>query len=146
MDTVCNIKTVSLQLNPTDPGTLAKESTKDPLIANVMRYTREGWPPKDVSNGSLQNDTLEIFCKLSVSLSTTHGCLLYRSKVVIPPSLRPQVMQLLHLGHFGMQRMKSLARTAVYWPGMDAKIMDLCHRCTTCAKHQKKPPKAANHP
>ena len=66
--------------------------------------------------------------------------------MVIPPSLRPQVLQLLHLGHFGMQRMKSLARTAVYWPGMDAEIMDLCHRCTTCAEHQKKPPKAANHP
>ena len=42
--------------------------------------------------------------------------------------------------------MKSLALTAVYWPGMDAEIMDLCHRCTTCAEHQKKPPKAANHP
>ena len=145
VDTVCTIKTVSLQLNPTDPGTLAKESTKDPLIANVMRYTREGWPPKDVSNGSLQNDTLEIFRKLSVSLSTTHGCLLYGSRVVTPPSLRPQVLQLLHLGHFGMQRMKSLACTAVYWPGMDAKIMDLYHRCTTCAVHQKKPLKAANH-
>ena len=146
MDTVCTIKTVSLQLNPTDPGTLAKESTKDPLIANVMRYTREGWPPKDVSNGSLKNNTLEIFRKLSVSLSTTHGCLLYGSRVVIPPSLRSQVLQLLHLGHFGMQRMKSLVRTAVYWPGMDAEIMDLCHWCTTCAEHQKKPPKAANHP
>ena len=24
--------------------------------------------------------------------------------------------------------------------------MDLCHQCTTCAEHQKKPPKAANHP
>ena len=47
VDTVCTIKTVSLQLDPTDPGTMAKESAKDPVIANVMRFTREGWPPKD---------------------------------------------------------------------------------------------------
>ena len=42
VDTVCTIKTVSLQLDPTDPGTMAKESAKDPFIANVMRFTREG--------------------------------------------------------------------------------------------------------
>ena len=34
VDTVCTIKTVSLQLDPTDPGTMAKESAKDPVIAN----------------------------------------------------------------------------------------------------------------
>ena len=83
---------------------------------------------------------------MAVSLSTANGCLLYGSRVVIPPSLRPQVLQLLHLGHFGMQRMKQLARTAVYWPRIDADIVDLCHQCTACAEHQIKPPKPANHP
>ena len=39
---VCTIKTVSLQLDPTDPGTMAKEWAKDPVIANVMCFTREG--------------------------------------------------------------------------------------------------------
>ena len=45
-----------------------------------------------------------------------------------------------------MQRMKQLARTAVYWLGIDADIMDLCHWCTACAEHQHKPPNPANHP
>ena len=145
VDTVCTIKTVSLHLDPTDPGTMAKESAKDPVIANVMRFTREGWPPKDkreASNGS----SIEDFRKVAVSLSTAHGCLLYGSRVVIPLSLRPQVLQLHHLGHFGMQRMKQLARTAVYWPRIDADIVDLCHRCTACAEHQIQRPKPANHP
>ena len=39
VDTVCTIRTISLQLNPTDQGVLAKESAKDPVIANVIRYT-----------------------------------------------------------------------------------------------------------
>ena len=147
VDTVCTIKTVSLQLNPTDPGTVAKESAKDPIISNVMRFTREGWPPKGSTNEDIRADgSIEAFQKLAISLSTAYGCLLYGSRVVIPPSLRPQVLQLLHLGHFGMQRMKQLARTAVYWLGIDADIMELCHRCTACAEHQKKPPKPANHP
>ena len=91
MDTVCIIYIISLQLNPLDPGVLPRESNKDPTISNVMRYTREGWSQK----GGLQEDTtLEIFQKLAVSLSTAHGYLLYGSRVVIPSSLRPQVLQL----------------------------------------------------
>ena len=42
--------------------------------------------------------------------------------------------------------MKQLARTAVYWPHIDADIVALCHKCTTCAEHQTNPPKSANHP
>eukprot|EP00731_Ephydatia_muelleri_P036837 Em0336g1a len=43
VDTVCTIKTVSLQLDPTDPGTMAKEWAKDPVIANNK-------PPKLATN------------------------------------------------------------------------------------------------
>ena len=53
--TASTIKAVSHQLNPADPGTLAKESAKDAVIANVMRYIREGWPPKDASNENMQD-------------------------------------------------------------------------------------------
>ena len=131
VDTVCTIKTVSLQLKPTDPETLAKESAKDPIISNVMRYTREGWPPKGSSNEDIKADgSIEAVRKLAISLSTAYGCLLYGSRVVIPPSLRPQVLQLLHLGHFGMQRMKQLARTAVYWLGIDASWLATIPRFT----------------
>ncbi|KAL5479670.1 hypothetical protein EMCRGX_G023226 [Ephydatia muelleri] len=94
VDTVCTIRTISLQLNPTDQGVLAKESAKDPVIANVIRYTREGWPPK-ASSGEIQRDySIEDFRKLSDSLSMGASC----------------------TGHFGIQRMKQLARTVVYWP------------------------------
>ena len=81
-----------------------------------------------------------------MSVSTLHGCLLHGTRVVIPPSLQPQVLELLHLGHFGIQQMKQLARTAVYWPRIDTDITNQCHQCQTCAEHQTKPAKTANHP
>ena len=46
VDTVFTIRTISHHLNPTDQGVLAKESSKDPAIVNVIWYTREGWRPK----------------------------------------------------------------------------------------------------
>ena len=60
--------------------------------------------------------------------------------------MQPQILDILHLGHFGMQRMKQLARSAVYWPHIDSQIEDTCRGCVSCAEHQNKPPKPANHP
>jgi len=48
VDTVYTIETLSLQVEPTDSGTLRKdlESSRDPTLTKVMRFTREGWPEK----------------------------------------------------------------------------------------------------
>ena len=137
VDVVCAIRTTGQQLNPTDPGVLARESANDPVISNVIRCTREGWPER-IPEIQTKGYSMENFKKISMSLSVAHGCLLNGSRVVIPSSLQPQVLQLFHLGHFGIQRMKQLARTAVYWPGIDKDIMDQCQQCSTCGEHQNK--------
>eukprot|EP00795_Rhopilema_esculentum_P005001 gene5001-biopygen83 len=127
-DCICTIKTVSKQLNAADPGVLSKETDKDRVLATVVRYTREGWPFSKIHEDSTDSEstryTVDAFKKIRESLSVTDGCLFYGARVVIPVSLQAQVLEILHLGHFGMQRMKQLARTAVYWPGIDASIAD----------------------
>ena len=45
-----------------------------------------------------------------------------------------------------MERMKQLARTAVYWPGIDAAIEMASRRCDSCGEHQNKPSKSPVHP
>ena len=45
-----------------------------------------------------------------------------------------------------MERMKQLARTAVYWPGIDSAIELTSRRCTSCGEHQNKPSKLPVHP
>jgi len=147
IDTICTIKLISMQIKPLDSTLLIKETSKDPVLANVMRYTREGWPSKsstdyDASKGYCIDD----FRKIRNSLSTVHGCLLHGSRVVIPTSLQPQVLQILHAGHFGMQKMKQLARTAVYWPRIDTDIVNQSRCCGVCAEHQNAPAKQPNHP
>jgi len=56
------------------------------------------------------------------------------------------VLQILHIEHFSIQRMKQLARTAVYWPNIDCDIAELCHHFTSCNEQQNQPAKAPNHP
>ena len=148
VDIVCMVKTISMQIsNSVESALLTKETKNDPILANVMRYTREGWPHKSPGDDDVQNGySVEDFRRIHTSLSTVHGCLLHGNRVVIPSKLQPQVLQLLHSGHFGMQRMKQLACTAVYWPRIDSDIVKLCHTCSTCAEHQNSPSKLGNHP
>lgn len=144
-DTICMVKTISLQIDPTDPTLVAKETSKDPVLGIVMRYTREGWP-LSTGKGEQSTNSTQAFKHIKDSLTVTDGCLFYGLRLVIPTSLQAKVLNILHLGHFGMQRMKQLARTAVYWPGIDSCIMDLCRGCHACAEHQNKPPKPPVHP
>ena len=72
MDKVCAIKVLSLQIRPVDSNILRHESGKDPVIATMMRYIREGWPLKQTEI----NEDVKKYQKLSDSLSVCHGCLL----------------------------------------------------------------------
>ena len=105
VDCVCTVKTISLQLNPGDPGVLKKETAKDSVLATVMRNIREGWPQSKIRVEKQVNEEsgygADAFKKICNSLSVSNGCLFYGTRVVIPLSLQPQVLEILHLGHFG---------------------------------------------
>lgn len=46
------------------------------------------------------------------------GCVMWRMRVVIPNSLRDQVLDELHGGHLGVVKMQRLARSHVWRPGL----------------------------
>ena len=52
------------------------------------------------------------------------------------------MLNLLHDTHIKVVRMKGLARSRVWWPGIDADIEPLCSQCVTCAQNSKDPAKS----
>ena len=139
VDSVCLVRTISRQINPDNPLLVVRETAKDPILSQVMRFVKEGWP-------HAFSEELKDFKKLENSLSTENGCVFYSLRVIIPSTLRNHILKLLHLGHFGMQRMKQLARSTVYWPRIDFDIEDFCRKCTSCGQFQNKPDKPSIHP
>ena len=55
-------------------------------------------------------------------LSVDEVCLLWGSRVIITPNLKDKILQQLHECHPGISRMKSLTRSSLWWPGMDAEF------------------------
>ena len=50
------------------------------------------------------------------------------------------MLQELHGGHCGITRMKSLARTVVWWPKLDKEIDVMVRSCAKCQEQQEDPP------
>ncbi|XP_058836807.1 uncharacterized protein K02A2.6-like [Topomyia yanbarensis] len=73
------------------------------------------------------------------------NCLLFEHRVVIPPILRQAVLNDLHIAHMGVVKMKGLARSFVYWPGIDLDIERTAKSCNDCARNAAVPPKFNTH-
>ncbi|XP_026548545.1 uncharacterized protein K02A2.6-like, partial [Notechis scutatus] len=120
---------------PITASDIAKETAKDALMARILNWVGRGW---------LENDKNEIFKPFrtrQTELSVEKGCILWGDRVV-PKKLQEEVLGMLHEGYPGMVKMKSLARSYVWWPGMDRDIETWVTTCNKCQKSRPTPPLA----
>ncbi|XP_052131934.1 uncharacterized protein K02A2.6-like [Frankliniella occidentalis] len=110
---------------------VAQSTLKDPMLVTVFKATFHGWPSK---NPFKQSELLTAFFKERDALSIEQNCLMFGNRVVIPEALQGNVLQILHTGHPGIVRTKSLARSMVWWPSLNEDIEKLCKNCYPCLK------------
>ena len=72
-------------------------------------------------------------------LTVEDGCILWGRRVVIPSGPQHHMLSELHECHPGMSRMKALARSFEWWPGLDQDIKNLVGFCITCSATQRSP-------
>ena len=60
-------------------------------------------------------------------------------RVVVPETCRQRVLSELHEGHYGVQKMKNIARQHIWWSSLDKDIHALALRCVPCLTHARSP-------
>jgi hypothetical protein len=73
-------------------------------------------------------------------MSVSDGIIFKGMRIVIPPTLREQMIRLIHESHLGIVKCKQRARETLYWPGMNSDIEEAVKNCTKCAQFQNKLP------
>ena len=58
-----------------------------------------------------------------------------QDRVVIPPSLRKEVLQVLHSAHQGVSGMGLNAQATVFWPGITEDIKAERGQCRPCIRN-----------
>ncbi len=113
---------------PVTASKISEVTRKDPELCKVYEYTASGWP-EHCSDSAMQP-----YFSRRYELSLDDGCILWGRRVVIPEKLQGSMLEELHECHPGMCRMKALARSFVWWPGIDQDIEDMVRQCDSCSR------------
>ena len=114
---------------------VCKATRSDPVLSKA----KSGWPMKPP-------DLVKPYFSCRDELSIEEGCILWGVHVIVPKKLQSEVLTMLHEGHVGIMKMKMLARSYVWWPGLDKAIEQLVKSCKSCQEVQKVPESAPLHP
>ncbi|XP_037504914.1 uncharacterized protein K02A2.6-like [Rhipicephalus sanguineus] len=112
---------------PLRPEDVRQAQESDAECKALISFCQQGWPRKTKLPLHVSK-----YASVADELSVCDGILLKGPRIVIPSSLRPAVLTLLHEGHQGINRTKALARESVWWPGISADIASLVTNCEQC--------------
>jgi len=128
-----------IEILPVTLQDIERETRRDLVLSEVYELTRQGWPTQTPAH-------LHEFQSRSHELSIHGYCIMWGIRVVIPKKHQRRVLDELHQGHIGVVKMKSLARSYVWWPGIDRDIENAVKSCHGCQRVQKAPALAPLHP
>ena len=113
------------------------ETGKDTTLQTLMNVVKAGWPNEkpDVPL------CIKEYWPYREELTTQNGLLYRGTRIIIPKSMRPEMIERAHAAHMGIQYTNSTAREIMYWPRMSAELADVVQRCSTCQEAQPALPK-----
>lgn len=94
----------------------------------VMKCVQTGWP-EEIRHVPPQ---VRKYWTFREELSCSDGLLFKCSRVVVPHSLRSDMLERVHESHLGIVKCKERARDVMYWPGMAREIEDAVMQCSVC--------------
>ena len=125
--------------SPISADEIKRWTREDPVLARVLKYVLQGWPANLLGDFV---DAMKPYKSRANELSVQDGCVLWGARVLVPEKGRQAVLTQLHDGHPGCSRMKGIARTIVWWPGVDSEIEGTVLKCLTCQQQARAPPLA----
>ena len=127
-----------LQAFPVRAHQIKTWTDRDPVLSRVRKLVLQGWPSK------VEEEFCPYFCQ-KLELSIQDGCVMWGSRVVVPPPGKAKLIEQLHEGHPGTSRLKNLARSYIWWLNIDEEVEAKIKQCNQCQIHHSSPAPAPLH-
>ncbi|XP_033749332.1 uncharacterized protein K02A2.6-like [Pecten maximus] len=111
-----------------------RETSKDEALSQLREMIINGWP----ENKHEIPETAHHYWPFRDELSCIDGLLFKSHTIIVPRTLRREMLKTIHSSHLGIVKCKSRARELLYWPGMSSEIEDTVSKCSTCATNSRK--------
>ena len=113
--------------------TVVREAaSRDADYQKLITQVQNGFP----NDKCCLSQDLKRYWNVREHLSVDDELVLKGQRLVVPVSLRREVLRDLHASHQGVERTRRRARQTVYWPGIDEDIVTLVKNCQQCQEHQ----------
>ena len=100
-----------------------KAQNDDSTCFQLTKFCKEGWPSRHDLSGELCH-----YFTVKDHLSIADNLLLYGNCIIIPHSMRDEILRKVHAGHQGIQWCRLRLATSVWWPGALKEIEQLSSR------------------
>jgi hypothetical protein len=109
-------------------------TNKDESLQSLKTVILAGWPDThdNVPIGVRQ------YWNVQDALTVQNGIIYRSNRVVIPKTLRHEMLRGIHSSHLGIEACLRKARDSLYWPLMNEEIKDCVSKCSTCSEFQRK--------
>ena len=107
---------------------IEKTTREDQELQEVTKLVLNGWPKCQTQ----VPENVRSFFPYCGELSYVDGKLIYRDQIVIPASMREEILQRIHDGHLGVTKCLERANSSVWWPGISKDIKERVSRCDFC--------------
>ncbi|MEW8546431.1 MAG: RNase H-like domain-containing protein, partial [Candidatus Thiodiazotropha sp.] len=129
-----HVHTVLQQLHITDKRleNVKQAIQQDSQMQILKRTIKEGWP----ETRSACNSVVSEYWNHRDELSVEQDLIFRGQKIVIPKTLREDMLCQVHTGHLGVTKTLERAKDNIFWPGMSKQITDHVLNCSVCLKHR----------
>ena len=78
---------------------------------------------------------LKLYWPVAAELTVQDGLLMRGCRIVIPASMRMEMLEKLHTGHLAIVRCRQRANQSVWWPGIGRQLHKYLDNCKVCRQH-----------
>ena len=112
------------------------ETRKDENLMLLKDYILNGWPKSQ----KLVPVSIRPYYIYRQHLTYSNGIIYKDTQFIVPLSLRKEIKDILHAGHLGIVKMKTNARSIIFWPQINNDIENIVNNCEMCQKYQNSQP------
>ena len=129
---ICALETIdnseNLSIAPYRIAEFRLETAKDPVMQSLITAIRSGWAP---SKKQCNRELTPYYEKRS-ELIEDKGLVFLGKRLVVPTSMRKEMLKQVHRSHIGIEGCLRPAREVPYWPLMNAEVKDFITKCSVC--------------
>ncbi len=113
---------------------IRQQTASCPELSQLRSFLLNGFPDRSPSW------EITAYRDVAIEIMEADGLLLRSGRIIVPVSMRPAMLALIHEGHLGAEKSKARARQSLWWPGMARMIDVTVGACATCCANRRQQP------